>query len=75
MIADEMEFMNQKVFSKIFCILIFANEAKWLTWNMTELIEHKPYFYFAYLLTSSSGSEMQKYCCKMPLSPLFVSLE
>ena len=48
MIADEMEFMNQKVFSKIFCILIFANEAKWHTWNMTELIDHKPYFYFAY---------------------------
>ena len=48
MIADEMKFMNQKVFSKIFCILIFANEAKWHTWNMTELIDHKPYFYFAY---------------------------
>ena len=65
MIADEMEFMNQKVFSKIFCILIFANEAKWHTWNMTELIDHKPYFYFAYKQRWQQGNA-KKIAAKCP---------
>ena len=61
-IADEMEFMNQKVFSKIFCILIFANEAKWHTWNMTELIDHKPYFYFAYKQQQRNAKKIAAKC-------------